>query len=121
MAKRRAHAPSLAAAVSVASATLPAAADPVRVAETEQPPVIAAAPNAPAPAVPPPTAPTRQAHRFSDAPKSRDIDSMPIDELRVYARQIGMTRRDAEELAEHRLRAGAKSFLAEYFEALTED
>jgi hypothetical protein len=62
----------------------------------------------------------RRPHRFADHAKSRDIDSLPIAELRAYAREIGMSRRDAEELAEGRLRAGCKSHLAHHFDDLTE-
>ena len=62
----------------------------------------------------------RRPHRFADHAKSRDIDSLPIDQLRAYGLEIGMSRRDCAELSEPRLRAGCRSHLAHHFDALTE-
>lgn len=61
----------------------------------------------------------RRPHRFADHAKSRDIDSLSGEDLRSYAREIGMTRRDVAELGDDRLRAGCKSHLARHFEDLT--
>jgi hypothetical protein len=63
----------------------------------------------------------RRPQRFADHPRSRDIDSLAGEELREYCRQIGMSGRDARELPEDRLRAGAKSHLDNHFAALLED
>lgn len=62
----------------------------------------------------------RRPHRFADHAKSRDIDSLPVDDLRVYAREIGMTNRDCDELSEARLRAGCRAHLSRHFDELTE-
>ncbi len=40
--------------------------------------------------------------------RHRNIDTMPEDELRQYARQIGMTQRDACTLSVERLRVNCK-------------
>lgn len=62
----------------------------------------------------------RRPHRFADHAQSRDIDTLDEPALRAYALDIGMTRRDATGLGVDRLRAGAKSHLANHFDALTE-
>lgn len=77
---------------------------------------------------PPPPAPTavfantatrdRRPIRFADHAKSCNIDSLAEPELRTYARQIGMSRRDAEELGLDRLRAGAKAHLSHHLSQL---
>jgi len=63
----------------------------------------------------------RKPHRFADHAKSRDIDSLSGDELRDYAREIGMSKRDCAELGEDRLRAGCKAHLAHHFDELLAD
>lgn len=54
-------------------------------------------------------------------PRSVDIDSLSGDELRSYARRIGISPRDCEHLTEDRLRQNCKAFLQHHFELLTED
>lgn len=61
----------------------------------------------------------RRPHRFADHAKSRDIDSLSHDELRAYGREIGMSRRDCEDLTLDRLRAGCRAHLSRHFDELT--
>lgn len=57
--------------------------------------------------------------RFPDPlQRHRDIDSMPEAELRAYARQIGMTPRDANTLSVERLRYNAKHHVIALIEDL---
>lgn len=53
-------------------------------------------------------------------PPSRDIDSLAGSALREYARAIGVSARDCENLTEDRLRQNCKAFLRHHFELLTE-
>ena len=62
----------------------------------------------------------RRPHRFADHAKSRDIDRLTHDELRVYGREIGMSQRDCTDLSLDRLRAGCRAHLARHFDELTE-
>ncbi len=62
----------------------------------------------------------RRPHRFADHAKSRDIDSLTHDQLRVYGREIGMSRRDCDDLTLDRLRAGCRAHLGRHFDELTE-
>ena len=53
--------------------------------------------------------------------QSRDVDALAGDELRAYARRIGIQRRDCEGLTEDRLRQNCKLFIANYFELIIGD
>lgn len=48
--------------------------------------------------------------------RGRNVDTMPEAELRTYARQIGITLRDAQGLAVDRLRQNCKARLLELIE-----
>lgn len=50
--------------------------------------------------------------------QSRNVDALAGDELRAYARRIGVQRRDCEGLTEDRLRQNCKLFIANYFEMI---
>lgn len=50
--------------------------------------------------------------------QSRNVDALGGDELRAYARRIGVQRRDCEGLTEDRLRQNCKLFIANYFEMI---
>ena len=53
--------------------------------------------------------------------QSRNVDALAGDELRAYARRIGVQRRDCEGLTEDRLRQNCKLFIANYFEMIVGD
>lgn len=53
--------------------------------------------------------------------QSRDVDALAGDELRAYARRIGIYQRDCEGLTEDRLRQNCKLFIANYFEMIAGD
>lgn len=77
-----------------------------------------AQPVAPDPPPEPDPRPATQT-RFPDPlQRHRDIDSMPEAELRAYARQIGMTPRDANTLSVERLRYNAKHHVIALIEDL---
>lgn len=80
---------------------------------TEPPAVPAAAPSLPVPAQPEPDDRTPW--------QSRNVDALTGDELRDYARRIGVQRRDCEGLTEDRLRQNCKLFIASYFEMIAGD
>lgn len=50
--------------------------------------------------------------------RSMDIDALQGDELRTYARRIGVSGRDCNELGEDRLRQNCKLFLNQHFQEL---
>lgn len=77
----------------------------------EPPAVAAVAPAQPVPAQPAPDDRTPW--------QSRNVDALAGDELRAYARRIGVQRRDCEGLTEDRLRQNCKLFIANYFEMLS--
>ena len=52
--------------------------------------------------------------------RSRDIATMPHDELRTYAKQIGIRARDIEDLTETRLRQNCMLTVTALVEAYTE-
>jgi hypothetical protein len=61
----------------------------------------------PAPVPPAPPAPVVEAapaQRIDPLQRHRNIQTMSEDELRVYARQVGVSQRDANELSVDRLR-----------------
>lgn len=101
-----------AAAAAVASTAIAAAA-----ASSAQP-VAPDPPPEPDPRPEPEARPATQT-RFPDPlQRHRDIDSMPEAELRAYARQIGMTPRDANTLSVERLRYNAKHHVIALIEDL---
>lgn len=79
----------------------------------EPPAVPAAAPSLPVPAQPEPDDRTPW--------QSRNVDALAGDELRAYARRIGVQLRDCEGLTEDRLRQNCKLFIASYFEMIAGD
>lgn len=52
--------------------------------------------------------------------RSTDIDSLAGDELKQYAIQAGVMRRDVDGLTENRLRQNVKALIHEHFELLAE-
>lgn len=51
--------------------------------------------------------------------RSVDIDSLQGEALRTYARRIGVSGRDCNELGEDRLRQNCKLFLNQHFQELS--
>lgn len=60
----------------------------------------------------------RKPVRWADHAKSRNIDSLSHDDLRAYAREIGVSRRDCEGLTLDRLRQNAKATLQHNIEQI---
>jgi hypothetical protein len=86
--------------------------------------VVAEPPKAPEPVPQPaPAAPVAQASRVVSAQRleSRDIDSLAGEDLKAYARSIGIRERDVGYLTEDRLRQNCKAHVAHHIEFLTED
>jgi hypothetical protein len=53
--------------------------------------------------------------------QSCNVDALAGEELRAYAKRIGIQRRDCEGLTEDRLRQNCKLFIANYFEMVAGD
>lgn len=52
--------------------------------------------------------------------RSRQIRTMPLAELRQYAKQVGVRQRDIDELSEDRLRQNCELTVRSLLEAMTE-
>lgn len=60
-----------------------------------------------------------EAQKRDPLQRSRDIASMPEPELRTYARQLGISMRDAEGLSVERLRQNCRIVIGQLIDALT--
>lgn len=77
-----------------------------------------------APAVAEPPAPPAErasrSLRWSDYPRSADIRTMPLDDLKVYAKRVGVPTKDIEGLSEDRLRQNAMLATTAFLESIAE-
>ena len=81
------------------------------------PAAVAAWPVAPVQSI---TQPAMVVRHHDPLQRSRDIATMPHDELRTYAKQIGVRARDIEDLTETRLRQNCMLTVTALVEAYTE-
>ena len=66
------------------------------------------------------TQPAEQPRRFDPLQRSRHIGTMPVAELKAYAKQIGVRQRDIDELTDDRLRQNCMLTVNALVEAYTE-
>lgn len=69
---------------------------------------------------PPPAILATEPNHKDPLQRSRQIRTMPLAELRQYATQIGVRKRDVDELSEDRLRQNCELTVRSLVEAMTE-
>lgn len=61
-----------------------------------------------------------RALRWSDYPRSADIRTMPMADLKAYAKRVGVPTKDIEGLSEDRLRQNAMLATTAFLESIAE-